>query len=344
MQSNTAVMRVILDRLSSGSQCGHREDPHRVALVIEGGAMRGVVSAGMVSALHFMKATRAFDAVFGSSAGAVNGAYFLAGQAPYGTSIYYEDINNRQFLFAPRLILNRPGMCLSYLFDEVVRHRKPLDTSAVIASPIPLWVVATSVSDCAPVAWSGFKDGDELIQAMWASCQFPYLSGGPRVFRGGRYFDGGILSQVPFRPALAQGFTHVLALVTGSQLAHPLEPLASALQALFMRRYGSALSDAVASRARRNREDRLKLRDFRPLGDDCGGPHMWAITTGARGYVARTETRMNRLIAAGAAGFRAVYEAFGHSAASIVPVMFPFERSGRPLKDAAGVDGGGAHD
>ena len=60
--------------------------------------MRGVVSAGMVSALEELGLTHAFDAVYGSSAGAINAAYFLAGQARLGTTIYYEDINNARFI------------------------------------------------------------------------------------------------------------------------------------------------------------------------------------------------------------------------------------------------------
>jgi hypothetical protein len=73
-------------------------DGARIALAIEGGAMRGVVSAGMVAALEQLGLTDAFDAVYGSSAGAINGAYFLAGQANLGVTIYSEDINNRHFI------------------------------------------------------------------------------------------------------------------------------------------------------------------------------------------------------------------------------------------------------
>jgi predicted acylesterase/phospholipase RssA len=33
--------------------------------------------------------------VYGSSAGAINAAYFLAGQARLGTTVYYEDLEDR---------------------------------------------------------------------------------------------------------------------------------------------------------------------------------------------------------------------------------------------------------
>ena len=40
------------------------------------------------------------DAVYGASAGAINGAFFVAGQTVYATRIYWEDINSREFIVA----------------------------------------------------------------------------------------------------------------------------------------------------------------------------------------------------------------------------------------------------
>lgn len=44
-----------------------------------------------------------FDAVYGSSAGAMNATYFLSGQRE-GVSIYYEDIANKTFIDLGRLL------------------------------------------------------------------------------------------------------------------------------------------------------------------------------------------------------------------------------------------------
>ena len=46
------VLRVIEERARSGSRPGHRDDGLRIALSIEGGGMRGTVSAGMALALY----------------------------------------------------------------------------------------------------------------------------------------------------------------------------------------------------------------------------------------------------------------------------------------------------
>ena len=64
------VRDLILHRARTGSRPRHRDDGATVALCIEGGGMRGVVSAGMVVAIEQLGILRAFDRIYGASAGA----------------------------------------------------------------------------------------------------------------------------------------------------------------------------------------------------------------------------------------------------------------------------------
>lgn len=57
-----------------------RACPSQVGLAIEGGGMRGCVSAGMIAAVSTFGLMDTFDAVYGSSAGSLVGAYAIAGQ------------------------------------------------------------------------------------------------------------------------------------------------------------------------------------------------------------------------------------------------------------------------
>jgi predicted patatin/cPLA2 family phospholipase len=64
-----------------------------IALVVEGGGMRGCVSAGMVCAIHCLGLSDTIDVVYGSSAGAVIAAYFVSKQLPYyGPEVYYDSL------------------------------------------------------------------------------------------------------------------------------------------------------------------------------------------------------------------------------------------------------------
>ena len=59
-----SVRDVLLDRLVEGSRPGARTDGHKVVLAVEGGGMRGAVSAGMLLALEQLGLRDSFDEVF----------------------------------------------------------------------------------------------------------------------------------------------------------------------------------------------------------------------------------------------------------------------------------------
>ena len=67
--------RLVHERRRKGSMPGEREDGCKVALSIEGGGMRGCVTAGMVSALYYLGLEDCFDVVYGASAGTVIGEF-----------------------------------------------------------------------------------------------------------------------------------------------------------------------------------------------------------------------------------------------------------------------------
>jgi predicted patatin/cPLA2 family phospholipase len=189
-------------------------DGASIALVVEGGAMRGVVSAGMVSALESLGLTDGFDGVYGSSAGAINAAYFLAGQASVGTTIYSEDINNHHFIDLRRPMRGRPIVDLGFLIDDVAERRKPLDYARVLAARAPLTVIATDVATGDRAALGPFATAAELRAALRASATMPIFAGRPAVFHGREYYDAGLSEPIPVPTAEAAGHTHVLALLT----------------------------------------------------------------------------------------------------------------------------------
>ena len=79
-----------------------------IALVLEGGGMRGAVAAGMVSALEDLGMSDAFDSIYGTSSGAIAGAMFLARQSTMGVDTYCEDLVNGPFIRYRRVLSGRP--------------------------------------------------------------------------------------------------------------------------------------------------------------------------------------------------------------------------------------------
>jgi predicted patatin/cPLA2 family phospholipase len=184
-------------------------DEHRVALVVEGGCMRGVISAGAVTALEHLHLAQRFDAVYGVSAGALDCAYMLGGQAAMGTTIYFEDLPAAQFVRARRILSARPPIALDAAIDEIVARRKRLDVAAVERARPEFHVLATCLEHRALERPHG-----PLLERLRAAARVPLLSGPPVRLNGCRLYDGGLLSPLPVGLAAADGATHIVVLRT----------------------------------------------------------------------------------------------------------------------------------
>jgi predicted patatin/cPLA2 family phospholipase len=201
-------------RRETNSCRGKRSDPYHLALVIEGGGMRGVVSGGMISALEAEGFLPCFDSVHGSSAGACAGAYFIAGQARLGTQIYYEDVNNSRFINPWRPLIGRPIMNTHFLIDEVMRTTKPLDVGRVLATSGMLHVVATDAETGEGRTYTEFRDAAHFFSVLKGTITIPIIGGSAVDVDGAKLVDGGIVQQVAVRSAIDAGATHILVLMT----------------------------------------------------------------------------------------------------------------------------------
>jgi predicted patatin/cPLA2 family phospholipase len=184
-------------------------DDHRVALVVEGGCMRGVISAGAVTALEHLHLAQRFDAVYGVSAGALACAYMLAGQAAMGTTIYFDDLPAAHLVRARRIVAARPPIALDEVIDDIVARRKRLDVAAVENARPEFHVLATCLEHRALERPHG-----PLLERLRAAARVPLLSGPPVRINGCRLYDGGLLSPLPVDLAAADGATHILVLRT----------------------------------------------------------------------------------------------------------------------------------
>lgn len=201
---------VLLERAAARSRPRERTDPHVVALVVEGGGMRGAVSAGMCLVLEAAGLIDSFDRVYGCSSGALSGCFAAAGQASlWATS--FEDSACREFINPRRALRRRPVLDLDFLFDDVIRRRRSLSEAGLAAGP-EFSAVAVSVSHGKLRVLRDFESAADLLAAVRASCAVPVLAGAPPVYRGEPMVDGGLLEPIPYRTALREGATHVLVL------------------------------------------------------------------------------------------------------------------------------------
>jgi predicted patatin/cPLA2 family phospholipase len=208
------VMTVLRERAAGGSRPGARDDPHTVALVLEGGGMRGVVSAGMAAAFERLGLTGTLDLVVGSSAGALNGAALLAGVAGPCAVSYATAFATREFVNPARLLRGRPALDVAFALRHAAGDLDSERHARTVTSAIPLHCLAVDVETAQPVVFSGMETVEELFQVLLATSRMPWVGGEPVEIRGRRYLDGGLADPIPVESALAAGATHVLVLQT----------------------------------------------------------------------------------------------------------------------------------
>lgn len=176
------------------------ENPERPALVVQGGGLRGIYSLGALAVLEELGLRDAFSRVIGSSAGAINGAYFLAGQANYGLSIYTDDLSNRDFVNPWRL---RKMVDIDYMID-ILKRNHPLDVEAMLAAPATLYTLLTDAETAAPRIVSNREPGLDVYEVFRATAALPGLYNKRVELPDGRsYVDGGLAGLVPLYEAFA---------------------------------------------------------------------------------------------------------------------------------------------
>lgn len=202
--------------------------------------MRGAVSAGMAAAIKYVGLEDAFDVVYGSSAGAIVGAYFVSRQLPlYGAQIYYDTIcsmpeDGQRFIdlwalrHHPYFRLGRrkpsefygngarPVLLLDRLLDSVMCDQRPLDWAKFWRNYQlqPLKPVASSLTSMRSRTLDDFSSLDELLDCLRASARVPGIAGNPVEIDGEFYADGLLFEPIPFKSAVRDGCTDILVLRT----------------------------------------------------------------------------------------------------------------------------------
>ncbi|GLW94745.1 patatin-like phospholipase family protein [Actinokineospora globicatena] len=248
------VISLLRSRLSSGS----RADGRKLALAVEGGGSRGAYSGGMVAGIDDLGFAGCFDAVYGASAGALNGAWLLGGQAQTGTFGWSDPAIMRRVTNPWRL---RRVVDTEHLV-QVVYEAVPMDFAAILANPTTFHPLATDTATGESVDLHPYLTDQRSLQlALRASTGLPVLSGRPVTLAGRRWIDAGLAEAIPFRTAIADGATDVLVLRTRPDgwAATPPSRVETAVVSRYLRRVAPGAVTGWHSRHTRQLTDDTDL-------------------------------------------------------------------------------------
>lgn len=214
----------------------------KTGLVLEGGAMRGMFTAGVLDA--FLAAGVRADEVVGVSAGALFGVNYLSGQT--GRAVRYNKRYNgdKNYMGLRPLLKEGNLFSTSYAYDLVPRKLDPFDDEAFQNSGVPFYAVVTDV-DTGEAEYMQVKSVFEQMDVLRASGSMPFVSR-PVEWQGRRYLDGGVSDSIPFEWMAARGCDRLIVVLTREE-GYRKTPMKGALLRLLRRKY-PAIARRLAAR------------------------------------------------------------------------------------------------
>lgn len=216
----------------------------KTGLVLEGGAMRGMFTCGILDV--FMREGITFDGMVGVSAGAAFGCNFKSRQR--GRAIRYNTRYCGDWRYCSVRSLLKTGDLFGgeFCYHYLPAHLDHFDGEAFDANPMPMWVVCMDVDTGQPVYHRCDKAGDEAFEWMRASASMPMVS---RIVKidGRRMLDGGMVDSIPLAAMERLGHERNVVVLTQPEGFEKRPNRLMPLVRMMMRRYPRVVS-AMAHR------------------------------------------------------------------------------------------------
>lgn len=191
----------------------------KIGLVLEGGAMRGIFTAGVLDFL--LENNIEFPYVIGVSAGAGNAVNFVARQKGRSKQVITHE-NEPSYYGIGQLFENKQVLNLNKLIIEYALKEFPFDFKAFYESQTECECVALNCETGLPEYLSDFKDNEHLLKSNMASCSVPFICE-PVDIDGRRYLDGSLMESIPAGRAIEKGCDKVVIVLTREAGAEPTD-------------------------------------------------------------------------------------------------------------------------
>ncbi|MBQ6469772.1 MAG: patatin family protein [Lachnospiraceae bacterium] len=216
----------------------------KTALIMEGGAMRGMFTCGVIDVL--MENGIDFEAAAGISAGAVFGCNIKSRQI--GRPIRYNKKYSRDPRYCSLRSLIRTGDLygVDFCYRELPDVLDVFDRKAFEENPMKFYIGAADVTTGKAVFHRCTDGGKRDLKWMQASASMPLVS---RIVEvdGFRLLDGGIADSVPYRYMEGLGYTKNVMILTRPKGYRKKKNAAMPLFRAALRKY-PAIVDALAKR------------------------------------------------------------------------------------------------
>ena len=180
------------------------------SLILEGGTLRPIFSAGVMDALLDNNIT--FPYCIGVSAGITNGVSYISKQKGRNLEVVTKYRNDNRYLSYRNFLRCKSIFGLDFVFDEIPNNLIPFDMDTYRKYPGKVLVGVTNAHTGKTEYLNG-KDLDDKATMLRATCAIPLLFPFIKI-NGKEYYDGGLCDPIPIKKAIADGNTKHLIVLT----------------------------------------------------------------------------------------------------------------------------------
>ncbi len=185
----------------------------KLGFIDVGGGTRGIYGAGVFD--YFLEEGFTCDYFVGVSAGAANGASFLADQAYRNYRFYNDYAFRKDYMSLRNFIKDGSYVDLEYIYSFLSNSdgEDPLDFEKLLANPSEFEIVATRADTGMPKYFTKKDLKSNDYSPIKASCCLPVMNKPYQIGDIG-YFDGGISDPIPYRRAFEKGCDKLVVILT----------------------------------------------------------------------------------------------------------------------------------
>lgn len=185
---------------------------NKTCLVLEGGAMRGMYTAGVLDTL--MQNNIKFDAIIGVSAGALFGINYKSNQKGRAYRYNMQYINDKEYIGLYSYLTTGNIMNKSFCFDKLVNELDKFDYQAFKNNKTKFYVVVTNLLTGTP-EYQELTDLNDQNQMEYlrASGSMQYVSK-PVKINNNYYLDGATGDSIPIKYMEKLGFNKIIVVGT----------------------------------------------------------------------------------------------------------------------------------
>ncbi|MDL2215043.1 patatin family protein [Dysgonomonas sp. OttesenSCG-928-M03] len=220
-------------------------DTKHTGLVLEGGAMRGVFTCGVLD--WFMDNDIRFPYVVGVSAGACNGASYISNQRGRAKYSNIDLLEKYRYVGFKHYLKKGNLMDFDLLFNDFPNRILPFDFSTYADTQTCFEMVVSNCNTGQAEYKQEYQNHDRLLDILKASSSMPFFSPVTPV-DGIPMLDGGVCDSIPAKRAIEKGFDKLVIVLTRNK-NYRKKSNSTKIPPIFFRKYPKML-EAINNRNR----------------------------------------------------------------------------------------------